>query len=134
MQSVGIIDDDDRVRLSVKLLLEGSGLEVETFASAEEFLGCQECFPRFACLIVDFRLSGGLNGLELVRALRDQQVLIPTVISSGFTSESDEAAFVAAGVAAVLNKPVVPKQLVKIIKEVIALGSDAQGSPCSKTS
>ena len=132
MQCVGIIDDDDRVRLSFRLLMEVSGLEVETFASAEEFLGCQN-FSRFACLLVDFRLPG-LNGVDLVRTLREQQVLIPTVISSGFTSESDEAAFVAAGVAAVLNKPVVPKQLVKIIKEVIALGSDAQGSPCSKTS
>ena len=126
MQRVGIIDDDDRVRLSMKLLLEVSGLEVETFASAEEFLGCQDCLSRFACLIVDFRLPG-LNGVDLVRTLREQQVLIPTVISSGFSSESDDAEFVAAGVAAVLNKPVVPKQLVKIIKEVIALGSDAQG-------
>ena len=64
MQRVGIIDDDDRVRLSFKLLLEVSGLEVETFASAEEFLGCQDCLSRFACLLVDFRLPG-LNGLGL---------------------------------------------------------------------
>jgi FixJ family two-component response regulator len=133
MQRVGIIDDDDRVRLSMKLLLEVSGLEVETFASAEEFLGCQNCLSRFACLIVDFRLPG-LNGLDLVRTLREQQVFTPTVISSGFTSESEDAEFVAAGVAAVLNKPVQPKQLLRTIKDVIALGSDTQGSRCSKTS
>ena len=133
MQCVGIIDDDDRVRLSIKLLLEVSGLEVETFSSAEEFLGCQDCLSRFACLIVDFRLPG-LNGLDFVRTLREQQVLTPTVISSGLTSESDDAEFVAAGVAAVLNKPVEPKQLVKTIKDVIALGSDTQGLRCCKTS
>jgi len=122
MQCVGIIDDDDRVRLSFRLLMEVSGLEVETFASAEEFLGCQN-FSRFACLLVDFRLPG-LNGLDLVRTLRKQQVLIPTVISSGFSSESDDAEFVAAGVTAVLTKPVDPKRLVKTIKDVMAFGSD----------
>jgi len=133
MQRVGIIDDDDRVRLSFKLLLEVSGLEVETFASAEEFLGCQDCLSRFACLLVDFRLPG-LNGLGLVRTLREQQVFTPTVISSGFTSESDDAELFAHGVVAVLNKPVEPKQLVKTIKDVISLGSGSQGQRCSKTS
>ena len=95
MQRVGIIDDDDRVRFSVQMLLEISGFEVETFASAEEFLACQD-FSRFACLIVDFRLPE-LSGLELLRILRRQQVLTPALISSGFISRSSASLFTPTG-------------------------------------
>ena len=130
MQRVGIIDDDDRVRFSVQVLLEVSGFEVETFASAEEFLACQD-FSRFGCLIVDFRLPG-LNGLELLRILKGQQVLTPAVVSSGFITESEEADFIAAGALEVLHKPVEPNQLVSTIKGIIARGKSLQCPPYSE--
>ena len=130
MQRVGIIDDDNRVRFSVQVLLEVSGFDVETFASAEEFLASQD-FSRFGCLIVDFRLPG-LNGLELLRILKRQQVLTPTVVSSGFITESEEADFIAAGASAVLHKPVEPNQLVGTIKDMLTLGGDLQAPPYSE--
>lgn len=125
MQRVGIIDDDDRVQFSVQVLLEVSGFEVESFASAEDFLASQD-FSRFGCLIVDFRLPG-LNGLELLRILKRKQVLTPTVVSSGFITESEEADFIASGAFEVLHKPVEPKQLVSTIKDIIARSGDQQG-------
>lgn len=130
MQRVGIIDDDDRVQFSVQVLLEVSGFEVETFASAEDFLACQDC-SRFGCLVVDFRLSG-FNGLELLRILKRKQVLTPAVVSSGFITESEEADFIAAGASAILHKPVEPKQLVGTIKGIIARDKNLQGPPYSE--
>ena len=118
---IGIIDDDNQVRFSVGVLLEVSGFEVETFGSAEEFLVGQD-FSRFACLIVDFRLPA-LSGLELLRKLREQQVLTPAVISSGYISESEEAEFIAAGASKVLHKPVDARLLVSSISDTVARDS-----------
>ncbi|MDA0921633.1 MAG: response regulator [Planctomycetota bacterium] len=115
---IAIIDDDEHVRFSVGVLFEVSGFDVESFESAEEFLGHRD-FCRFACLIIDFRLPG-LNGLEFLRVLRDQNVLAPAVISSGFISESDEADFIAKGAIKVLHKPVEAKFLVSTINDIIA--------------
>lgn len=127
-----MIDDDDRVRFSVQVLLEVSGFEVETFASAEDFLASQD-FSRFGCLIVDFRLPG-LNGLELLRILKRKQVLTPTVVSSGFITESEEADFIAAGASVLLHKPVEPNQLVGTIKDMLTFRGDLQDPPYSEAS
>ena len=127
---IGIIDDDDRVRFSVQVLLEVSGFDVETFASAEDFLACQ-VFSSFTCLIVDFRLPG-LSGLDLLRRLRQQHVLTPAIVSSGFITESEEADFIAAGALEVLHKPVEAKLLVSTIKDIIARGENLQHPPYSE--
>jgi two-component system, LuxR family, response regulator FixJ len=114
---IGIIDDDEQVRFATRVLFEVSGFDVETFGSAEEFLACQD-FSRFACLIVDFCLPD-LNGLELLRELRERQVLTPAIVSSGYISESEEADFLAAGALEVLHKPVEAKLLVSTISNVV---------------
>lgn len=123
---IGIIDDDSQVRFSVGVLLEVSGFEVETFGSAEEFLACQD-FSRFACLIVDFRLPA-LSGLKLLRQLRDQHILIPAVVSSGYISESEEADFIAAGASKVLHKPVDARLLVSSISHIVACSGSRDDS------
>lgn len=48
-------------------LLEASGLEATSFASAEEFLASEER-RRTACLVLDIRLPG-LSGFELCERL-----------------------------------------------------------------
>jgi len=128
---IGIIDDDNEVRFSVGVLIEVSGFDVEMFGSAEEFLACEN-FSRFACLIVDFRLSG-LSGLDLLRRLREQHVLTPAIVSSGFISESEEAEFIAAGALKVLHKPVDARLLVSTIRDTVARSSEhLQGPPYSE--
>jgi FixJ family two-component response regulator len=60
---VFVIDGDASVRESLELLITSQGWQVETFASAAEFL----CRPRATvpcCLVLDITLSG-FSGLEL---------------------------------------------------------------------
>lgn len=127
---IGIIDDDEQVRFATRVFFEVSGFDVETFGSAEEFLACQD-FHRFACLIVDFRLPA-LNGLELLIRLREQQVLTPAIISSGYISESEEAEFIVAGALKVLHKPVDARLLVSTIRDTVARSEHLQGPPYSE--
>ncbi|HTT05767.1 MAG TPA: response regulator transcription factor [Steroidobacteraceae bacterium] len=79
--TVFVIDDDEAVRNSLRLLLKSVGLAVRTFASAQEFL------PTYAadqpgCLILDIRMPG-MSGLELQQQLNLRGATIPVVFITG---------------------------------------------------
>ncbi|HWG77896.1 MAG TPA: response regulator FixJ [Steroidobacteraceae bacterium] len=79
--TVFVIDDDEAVRNSLRLLLKSVGFSVRTFASAQEFLptydGCQP-----GCLILDVRMPG-MSGLELQQQLNVRGATIPVVFITG---------------------------------------------------
>jgi FixJ family two-component response regulator len=62
---VTVIDDDESVRESLPDLLRGFGYEVETFASAEEFLASGD-LGRTRCLSLDIAMPG-MSGPEFQR-------------------------------------------------------------------
>jgi FixJ family two-component response regulator len=66
--TVFVVDDDDHVRRALARLIRSFGLQVQTFASAREFLGYQRPDSP-ACLLLDVRLAGE-NGLMVQEALR----------------------------------------------------------------
>ena len=60
---VFVVDDDVSVREALERLLRVVGFDVETFASAQDFLAHRRAnLP--SCLVLDVRLPG-LSGLEL---------------------------------------------------------------------
>ena len=60
---VFVVDDDASIREALSSLIESTGMRVQTFASAQDFL--QHKRPETpACLVLDVRLPG-LSGLEL---------------------------------------------------------------------
>ena len=73
-----IVDDDESVRSSLKLLLESAGRHAVAFASAEEFL--QSGLMKSAdCLILDIRMPG-MDGFELQEHLTASGTRIPVII------------------------------------------------------
>src|SRR5262245_1495909 len=77
-QLVSIVDDDASLRRSVRNLLTSMGFRVETFPSAEAFLGSSHR-EHTGCLVLDLRMEG-MDGLELLRQLTLTGTSIPTVI------------------------------------------------------
>ena len=73
---VAVVDDDDAVRGALGRLLRVTGHQVQTYASAEEFLGAA---PRDVdCLVLDVYL-GGMNGYDLHSLLTAEGQAPPTV-------------------------------------------------------
>ena len=68
---VFVIDDDRMVREGLQSLIRSVGLRVETFASAQEFLGGKRPDAP-ACLVLDVRMPG-ISGLDLQLKLRDAE-------------------------------------------------------------
>jgi two-component system response regulator FixJ len=79
--TVFVVDDDDAVRTSLRLLLKSVGLPVETFASAQEFLDAFDA-DRAGCLVLDIRMPG-MSGLELQQRLNEIHAIVPIVFITG---------------------------------------------------
>jgi two-component system, LuxR family, response regulator FixJ len=80
-QTVFVVDDDDAVRNSLKLLLKSAGLHAEVFGSAPEFLAKYDA-AHPGCLVLDVRMPG-MSGLEMQHELNIRGATIPVIFITG---------------------------------------------------
>ena len=78
---VFVVDDDVNVRCALTRLIRSLGMQVETFASAREFLKCQRPDGP-ACLILDVRIAGE-NGLIVQQVLQTAAWHPPIIFLTG---------------------------------------------------
>lgn len=79
--AVFVVDDDPRVRRSLKWLIESVGLAVVEYASGDHFLQTYSAGQR-GCLVLDMRMQG-LSGLQVLEELVTAQALPPTIVLTG---------------------------------------------------
>jgi len=80
-QTVFVVDDDDAVRNSLRLLLKSAGLSTEIAASAQEFLSNYDT-AHPGCLVLDVRMPG-MSGLEMQHELNVRGATIPVIFITG---------------------------------------------------
>jgi FixJ family two-component response regulator len=100
---VAVIDDDESVRESLPDLLREFGYQVETFASAEEFLASGD-LGRAKCLILDVAMPG-MSGPELQRELQRRRRPIPVVFITAHGDETMRPRLLEQGAVDCLFKP-----------------------------
>jgi FixJ family two-component response regulator len=115
--TVFVVDDDASVRDALVRLLRLLGMQVETFASGREFLGC-EMPDGPACLVLDVRLSGE-NGLVLQEALRTSERPLPIIFLTGHGTVPVCVQAMKAGAVDFLLKPVDEQDLLEAISRAI---------------
>lgn len=103
MPIVATVDDDRRVRESLRAVLESAGYEAATFESAEAFLEAG-AMSRATCLIADVRLPG-IDGLELQRRVRSQQPTLAVIIITAHDDDDVRQRALLNGAVAFLVKP-----------------------------
>jgi len=79
--TVFIVDDDEAVRRSLEALVRSVGLNVESFASGQDFLASFDP-DRPGCLVLDIRMPG-MSGTELQETLRQRGSPLPVIIITG---------------------------------------------------
>ena len=100
---VAVVDDDASVRKAIRRLLVASDLQVETFASGEEFLRSL-CAHTPDCLILDLHMPG-LSGLDVQKQLTRIGLRLPVVVITAYDETESRAQCLSAGAAAYLHKP-----------------------------
>jgi FixJ family two-component response regulator len=78
---VCVVDDDEAVRGSLKLLLKTLGVPALAYGSAQEFLADFDP-QRRGCLVLDIRMPG-MSGLELQHELNTRGALAPIIFITG---------------------------------------------------
>src|SRR5689334_14754891 len=81
LPTVYVVDDDDAVRNSLKLLLKSAGIAAEAAASAQEFLSSYDVTAP-GCLVLDVRMPG-MSGLEMQHELNVRGAMIPVIFITG---------------------------------------------------
>ena len=99
---IGVVEDDESLRLAIRSLLRSRGFEVEMFESSEAVLGVARL--DLACLIVDVRLPG-MSGFDLQRNLVAADRELPIVFISAHEAPVAQQQALAAGAIAFLRKP-----------------------------
>ncbi|HTT86650.1 MAG TPA: response regulator transcription factor, partial [Acidimicrobiales bacterium] len=111
-----VVEDDERIRASMRLALEDEGYEVDEASSGEEAL------VRFAdqpadVVLIDLMLPG-IDGFECCRHLRRTSA-VPIVMVTARTDTHDVVAGLEAGADDYVTKPFVAKELAARIRALL---------------
>jgi FixJ family two-component response regulator len=112
-----IVDDDERVRLSIQELVESVGLEAACFGSTKELLD-SALYERPGCLILDVRLPG-LSGLDFQQRLNSSGKTKPIIFLTGHADVPMTVQAMKAGAVDFLTKPFREQSLLDAIKSGI---------------
>ena len=115
--TVFVVDDDQAVRDSLALLVQSVGLDVETFASARDFLDAYRP-DRRGCLITDIRMPG-MSGLELQEQLSADGHHISVIVLTGFGDVPTAVRALKGGAVDFVQKPFNPQGLLDLVQQAI---------------
>ena len=119
-----IVDDDPSMRKFLRRLVSLSGLQSETFTSAEEFL--HSVHPDTpGCLLLDVMMPG-LSGLDLQRELSRAGLHMPIIIITGHGDIPMSVQAMKAGAVSFLTKPLQNQELLDAIQEAANLARAAR--------
>ncbi len=111
---VHIVDDEEPVRKSLAFLLTIEGFTVRLHESATAFLRVAPDI-RNACLVTDLRMPD-IDGVELLRRLREQGRRIPAIVITGHGDVPMAVAAMKAGALDFIEKPFEDQILIDSIK------------------
>jgi FixJ family two-component response regulator len=118
---ISVVDDDQSIRRTTKLLIDSFGFRAAVFESAESFLSSHE-LEDTACLVLDMQMPG-MNGLELQSRLASTGFTIPIVFITAYDDEVSRGRAMRAGAAAFLGKPFSDEQLLQTIRSALQEGA-----------
>jgi len=114
---VYVVDDDQAVCTALRRLIHSVGIEVQTFASAQDFLhSTRPGAP--ACLVLDVRLPD-LSGLNVQEKLTDAKIDLPIIFITGHGDIPMTVRAMKAGALEFLTKPVKEQDLLEAIQRGI---------------
>jgi two-component system response regulator FixJ len=121
--TIYIVDDDDALRDSLDFLLAAAGFSAKVFESASGFLEAL-ARVRAGCLIADIRMPG-MDGLELLRRVKQERPLLPIIIMTGHGDVPLAVEAMKLGANDFIEKPFEDQRLIDTIRAAMTSAADA---------
>lgn len=116
-----LVDDNESVRVTLKMVLEHNDFEVVAAANVNEALKLLST-QVFDVLLSDLHMPNAGDGLTVVSAMRHANPAAVTVIFSGYPEMKEAAAAILMQADEILVKPLDPATLVETIRERLKRG------------
>ena len=114
-EMIFVVDDDEAVRDSLKILLESHGMPVQAFATTEAFSEAYRPRTR-QCLILDQHLRGKKTGLGFLASPERPAMRLPVILITGRGDDAIKARAADVGVADYIEKPIDTDRLIAAIE------------------
>ncbi|MBM3240107.1 response regulator [Candidatus Poribacteria bacterium] len=110
-----VVEDNDRNRRLIRIILKAKGYEVIEAATAEEAI-IQLKHEPIALILMDIQLPK-MDGLELTRTIKENPATknIPIIALTAYAMKGDREKFLAAGCDGYIGKPVDTQELPNIV-------------------
>ncbi|XZE52715.1 response regulator transcription factor [Planctomycetaceae bacterium SH139] len=115
-----VLDDDPVFCQSVAALAFSINLRCESIDYVNDDSACSR-LRRPGCLILDHRLGDTLDGLTVLRELKEGASAITTIVCSGYATTALAVAYLQAGALTVVEKPAAPQVLSQWMHQAINL-------------
>jgi DNA-binding response OmpR family regulator len=113
-----IVDDEDRLRLSMSLILQKENYRVTTASSAEEALTCLQ-LQEYDLMFLDLNLPG-MSGIDLLVEVHKRVPQMPVLILTAHAALESAIQAIRLGARDYLIKPVEPLMILARVREVLA--------------
>ena len=117
-ESILLVEDDAQVRATTQRILVEFGYQVETAEHGEDALRVLAGIPLPALVVSDVVMPH-MDGVALVRRLRDTSPDLPVVLVSGYNEHADAMDLAALGRVRYVSKPYTPLELLVAIRSLL---------------
>lgn len=123
-RTVFVVDDDEPARRSLTFMLRAKGFTARAFPSATAFLEHLQPY-HLGCVVTDLRMPG-MNGIDLVTALRTQVPPLPVLVVTGHGDVPLAVSAIQAGAMDFIEKPFSSDQILGALERSFARLEESQ--------
>ncbi len=116
--AVHVVDDDVAVRKSLAFLLASEGIPVRLHESATGFLGDAPGIEA-GCIVTDVRMPG-IDGIELIRRLKERGIALPVIVMTGHADVPMAVEAMKEGAVEFLEKPFGDEVFLAAVRSALA--------------
>lgn len=118
-EKILILEDDDKLRLTLSQVLQGEGYRVDEAANGSEAIRLA-AQGGYDLVIADIRMEG-VDGLEALARMKERHPEMRSLVMTGYSTEEDSIRAIRLGVGDYLRKPFRFEELMDSVQRLLAL-------------
>ncbi len=119
MSRIMIIDDDEDVLTTLRVLLKSEGHTVIPMTDGLEAMEHLRSLERIDLLLVDLRMAP-VDGMELIRVARETRPDMPVVVVSAYLDDNTIKRIQEMGCKGYIHKPFTAEKVVEQVQSILA--------------